>query len=340
LARELGGYILRQRQDDGLPAYAFEPWSGRTTTAGPASRILLALAGLLEASPMLDRGMTAQCEAMLDAFVAGGRPSSPCTELTWDRGTDAQLLATLGLADWDDDREATAIVLIDRLRPLVRADGAIFHEGSRRVEADLDILSGLVLHALARAAEHRADAVAGFDLDLVLAFYRHRFALLQPWSMVWWHGQGWSALADDVAGAEGFAFELVDWALARQSRASGAFVIESLPPYRVSFLTACVLEAVASVWELAEKRGDRQRAERYADSWRRGMRFVERLVMHERDAFFSPVPERCAGGVRATLVSSHLRIDFTGHALLALAKGARLARATTTSPRASRSRGR
>jgi len=134
-------------------------------------------------------------------------------------------------------------------------------------------------------------------------------------------------------GAEDFAFALVDWALRRQSATTGAFVIDSLPPYRISFLSACVLEAVAAAWE----RADGERAARYAQAWHNGMRFVERLVIHERDAFFSPVPERCAGGVRATLASAHVRIDFPGHALLALAKGAHAGAAATATPRASRS---
>jgi len=33
-ATALAGYILGQRDDDGIPAYAFEPWNGRTATAG------------------------------------------------------------------------------------------------------------------------------------------------------------------------------------------------------------------------------------------------------------------------------------------------------------------
>jgi orotate phosphoribosyltransferase/AMMECR1 domain-containing protein len=328
-ATALAGYILGQRDDDGIPAYAFEPWNGRTATAGPSARILLAVAGLLEAAPLLDDDTVAQAEALLDAFLDG----APRADLTWDNGTDAQLLATLGLTEWDAAREAAVATLIERLRPLVRADGAIYHLGPRRVDADLDILSGLLLLALGRAAPRNPDALAGLDLDRVLAFYRRRFALLEPWSMVWWHAQAWTALADAVDGAEDFAFALVDWALRRQSATTGAFVIDSLPPYRISFLSACVLEAAAAAWE----RADGERAARYAQAWHNGMRFVERLVIHERDAFFSPAPERCAGGVRATLASAHVRIDFPGHALLALAKGARAGGAATATPRASRS---
>ncbi len=341
LARRIADFILAQRQEDGLPAYWFEPWSGRTESAGPGARVLLAVAALLEAAPLLGPDVAAQSHALLEAFIPGGRPRAPRADLSWDQGTDAQLLATIGLSDWTADGEAAALLLVERLRPLVRKDGAIYHLGPRRARADLDILSGLVLLALARAARRLPQALAGLDLECVLAFHRRRFELLHPWAMVWWHGQAWAALADQVAGADAFAFELTDWALARQSEASGAFVIDSLPPYRTSFLSACVLEAVAAAWMLADDRGDQARAARYARAWDRGMDFVERLVIHEEDAFFSPAPSRAAGGVRATLASSAVRIDFPGHALLALAKGLQASgRCATASPRASRSRAR
>jgi hypothetical protein len=182
-------------------------------------------------------------------------------------------------------------------------------------------------------------ALAEVDLEGVLAFYKRRFSLLHPWSMVWWHSQAWAALAADIPGSGEFALEIVDGALDRQSERSGAFVIDSLPPYRNSFLSACVLEGVAAAWEHALDRGDWRRAERYERAWERGMRFIEGLVIHEDDAFFSPLPG-LDGGVRATLVSSDVRIDFVGHCLLGLVKGLRArrrARSLTASPLASQS---
>ena len=68
------------------------------------------------------------------------------------------------------------------------------------------------------------------------------------------------------------------------------------------------------------------RVERHEQAWEHGMSFIERLVIRAEDAFFSPSPDLAAGGVRATLVSSDVRIDFVGHALLALVKGMRAGR--------------
>ena len=174
-------------------------------------------------------------------------------------------------------------------------------------------------------------------MPAVLSFYRRRFALTQPWAMVWWHAQAW--LTCPLPGALDFGFELVDWALDRQSTRSGAFIIETIAPYRNSFLTGCVLEAIATAWQVALKIGDQARSERYAAAWRKGMAFLERLVIRSGDELLIAGGERALGGVRATLASSDVRIDYAGHALIALGKGLHvMSLRNTTGPPAGRSR--
>ena len=319
LAAEIAGFVVAQRLADGLPAYVFRPWDGTQQAGGTATRVLLAITGMLEASWAV--GAAEHASAMVEAMVVGDEVRVPRPGLYWDSGSDAQLLSCLALLARDEHR-ALARRLVGRLRPLIRDDGTI-RAGRVRITADLDFLSGSVLCALARAAPwlYPDDVFAGIDLASILAFSRRRFALAHPWGMVWWHGQAWSALADRVTGAGRFAFTIADWALDRQSDISGAFVIDHLEPARTSFLTACVLEGIADVWALATRRGDARRARRYAEAWRRGMRFVDRLTMREGDAFFSPRPAMVRGGVRETLIGTELRIDVAGHALLALGKG-------------------
>jgi AMMECR1 domain-containing protein len=324
LAMEIAGFILGQRQADGLPAYRFDPWSAKASTPGTATRVLLGLTGVLEASPLIAVDVAEEAKAMVASFVAGDQIRLVRNSLSWDRASDAQLLACLSLLGGRDEHRALALRLATQLRALIRNDGAI-HAGSVRVTSDLDFLSGSVLCALACAADWLPrDVLAEVDLAKSLEFYRRRFGLSHPWGMVWWHGQAWSGLADRVPGAAQFAFELIDWALERQSATSGAFVIQDQKPTRASFLTACVLEGVAEAWALTRRLGDLERAERYGRAWRHGMTFIERLTIRNGDAFFSPHPATALGGVRATLPSSELRIDYAGHALLALAKGLRV----------------
>jgi hypothetical protein len=322
LARAIAGYIAGQRTADGLPAYAFAPWTGSSTTAGTATRILIAITGLLEAAPILGDEVLATARSMLALFIDGAAVRVPRPGLRWDNAADAQLLTCLLLSGMDDQHPDLAAALARRLRLLVRADGAIY-PGQVRMTADLDLLSGSVLLSLARAGSRVPGALTGIDLAAILSFYRERFRLSAPWGMVWWHGQAWSALAARGEEYGRFAIDLADWAIGRQSTASGAFVIHDMEPARASFLTACVLETVADTWRQARLAGDDERADRYERAWRHGAEFLDSLTFREGDAFFSARPAACVGGVRATRPSSELRIDIAGHALIALAKGLR-----------------
>jgi orotate phosphoribosyltransferase/AMMECR1 domain-containing protein len=324
LLDEIATFVLRQRAEDGLPAYLFHPWSGSTTTTGTATRILIALTGLIEAGGILGRDLVEQAEKMLNLFIAGERVRVPRADLAWDNASDSQLLICLSSLSERHRYCALGGRLVSNLRRLVREDGAIY-AGRARMEADLDFLSGSVLFALARASEWIPGVFADVDLPKIVAFYQQRFRLSHPWGMVWWHGQAWSALGHFQTGFSQFAFELVDWALERQSDFSGGFIIHDLEPQRQSFLTACVLEGVADVWALSKQKGDSERAKVYARSWLRGIELVDRLTIHRDDIFFSTYAKDAVGGVRPTLVSAELRIDYAGHALLALAKGLRIA---------------
>jgi len=322
LAESMAVYILGQRQADGLPAYQCYPWTGTVSTTGTATRVLIALTGLLEAGAVLGGEVRAAACSMVELFVRGDDVRVPRAGLRWDSAADAQLLTCLCLADMLDKHRGAALRLVRRLRELFRDDGAI-HSSGVRMSADLDLLSGSVLLALAHADAWLSEALADIDLATILAFYRKRFHLSSPWGMVWWHGQAWNELASRDAGFGRFAFDLVDWALDRQSATSGAFVIDTMEPQRSSFLTACVLEAIAGAWSRARSTGDHERAARYEDACRRGMAFVQRLTLREGDMYFSGQGAGYAGGVRAILPSSELRIDYAGHALIALAKGIR-----------------
>jgi orotate phosphoribosyltransferase len=324
LANMVATFIVGQRTSDGLPAYLFDPWTGLAVLPGTATRVLLALTGVLEAQGFIADGLVGQAEAILQLFVAGGDVARPRPGLIWDSGADAQLLNCLCQLAQRDRHRDLASRLVTRLRRLVRDDGAI-HSGGARMPADLDRLSGSVLLALARASGWLGHVLDDLDLATSFEFYRRRFRLSHPWGMVWWHAQAWSALADRRPDFREFAFELVDWAIERQSGTSGAFIVDSMEPQRASFLTACVLEGVAAAWGCAHNTGDLARAERYECAWRGGAAFLGRLVIHEGDSFFSPYQSAAIGGVRPTLVSSLLHIDYAGHAMLALAKGLRAA---------------
>jgi orotate phosphoribosyltransferase len=323
LAGEIADHVLEMRSVDGIPAYSFRAWTGQDSGTGPgtSTRILIAAGGLLECAPHLSPEIASAARQLVNRFIDKAQPGPPRSNLTWDAGGRAQLLRCLAALAPSSDLTDIMCSLAHELHQLIRHDGAIFASGSQRVAADVDILSGLVILALNESSRRTREAVDSLDFGPTLAFYRHRFALIHPWSMVWWHAQAW--LRCPTPGAREFGFDIVDWALSRQSRLSGAFIIDTVSPYRNSFLTACVLEAVADAWRVAAETGDANRAAQYSAAWQHGITFVESLVLRAGDEFFIPNGRRALGGVRPTLVDSNLRIDYAGHALLALGKGLR-----------------
>ncbi len=66
--------------------------------------------------------------------------------------------------------------------------------------------------------------------------------------------------------------------------------------------------------------GETTRAKRYAQSLEAGIRFMDRLILRNEDLFMAREPERALGGVRGSMHSSLIRIDFVSHTLAAFLK--------------------
>ena len=182
-----------------------------------------------------------------------------------------------------------------------------------------DYFPGQALLALARAAEKKLRAPDPARLARAWRFYRHRFRHKRDWGQVSWMAQAaaaWWRVEGDEETAR-FAFEICDWALGYQSDKSGAFLNDHQfdPP---GYTTAVHLEAISAGAWLADRLGDRSRHGRYREACARGVAFLDRLVLQERDVALLPNPTWALGGVRASLVQSEIRVDFVQHALMAL----------------------
>lgn len=140
--------------------------------------------------------------------------------------------------------------------------------------------------------------------------------------MIFWQTQGWAALYKVTANPRmaSFVFELADWALERQLEKNGAFLVDYARD-GPGFHTACVLEALSDAWSIARLVKDTERERNYRHAWEGGIKFVDRLIIREGDRFAMPQPSRAFGGVRESLTSSKVRIDYVAHTLLALVKG-------------------
>jgi hypothetical protein len=196
-----------------------------------------------------------------------------------------------------------------------------------------DYFPGQALLALAAGCAAGVAEVEEERLSRAFLFYRHRFKHKRGFGQVSWYAQAfarWWQVTRDARFAH-FVFEVVDWLLTYQQEGTGAFINDHQPE-TPGYTTAVYLEAVAAAMSLARALGDERRRETYSDSFERGLRSLDRLVIQERDAPVLPSPSYALGGLRRAIHYSEVRTDFVQHALSAVLErreeGAHLAAAT------------
>ncbi|MBV9928542.1 MAG: AMMECR1 domain-containing protein [Acidobacteria bacterium] len=192
-------------------------------------------------------------------------------------------------------------------------------EPSAATEEFQDYFPGQVLLALAASCAAGVSQVDEARLERAFLFYRHRFRHRRGFGQVSWYTQAfarWWHVTRDERFAD-FVFEIVDWLLTFQQERTGAFINDHQPE-TPGYTSAVYLEAVASAANLAHELGDERRRRSYADSYARGLRFLDRLVIQERDASVLPSPAYAFGGLRRAIHYSEIRTDFVQHALSAI----------------------
>jgi len=199
----------------------------------------------------------------------------------------------------------------------------LFRQKREDEEKYQDYGPGQVLLALAIAEAHGLGEQGGEDrrekLARALDFYRHRFRHKRGFGQVSWMMQAfarWSALTDSEEAAA-FVYEIGDWVITYQDKRRGCFYNDHQAD-TPGFTTALYLEGLGAGMNLAAKRGDKAREARYREAMEAGFRFMDRLVISERDAPVLPNPEWAEGGVRQSLHASEVRTDFVQHTLSAL----------------------
>ncbi len=169
------------------------------------------------------------------------------------------------------------------------------------------------------------------NLQQAFLYYRHRFRykrnfgqvawLLQAFSK-WWHVTHEDRFAELV-------FEVADWMLGYQQEKTGAFINDHQTE-SPGYTTAVYLEGIAAATGVAadlEESAIRNpqsairnssRYQKYRNSFIAGYRFLDRLIIQERDRSILPNPELALGGLRQGIHYSNIRIDFVQHSLGAL----------------------
>jgi orotate phosphoribosyltransferase/AMMECR1 domain-containing protein len=331
----LANYIARNIGTNGLPEYAYLPGTGQRIVQGSPARLIHALAALDGAGRELNkpewrtaaaRGLS-YCLRKLDQ--RNGKFTLSLTGQAPSAMADCQLLSAAALAEMQEAMTNTVDALAVRVKDMIQSDGRVTDTpNALGVASEHDFLPGTALLALAQYATTRRDASLVKNLLPQLEWYRRRFRLLHPWGMVGWQTQAWAAihaLTNDHEYAA-FVFEMADWAVDRQQERTGAFITE-LSPTGPSFHAAFLAEGIAAAWLVAQRTGDVVRVKRYAHSCHEALRFMTKLILYPEDGFCLHDPGRAVGGVRCSLITSYVRIDFVSHTLLAFARSLALHRA-------------
>ena len=183
------------------------------------------------------------------------------------------------------------------------------------LEGYQDYFPGQVLLALAVACEHNVSTIDEERLRRSFQYYRHRFRYKRHFGQVTWLLQAFSKWYQ-VTGERHFAdmtFEIADWLLGYQQDKTGAFINDHQPG-TPGYTTAVYLEGLAAALSIA----DGERHETYFDSCARGFRFLDQLIIQERDRAILPNPDYAIGGLRQSLHYSEIRTDFVQHSLSAM----------------------
>ena len=182
-------------------------------------------------------------------------------------------------------------------------------------DAFQDYFPGQVLLALAVAREENMSRVDEERLNRSFKYYRHRFRYKRHFGQVTWlllaFSKWWQVTREqDFAD---LVFEIADWLLEYQQNKTGAFINDHQPD-TPGYTTAVYLEGIAAALAVA----DSGRYQTYLNSFTRGLAFLDRLIIQERDQPILPNPEYALGGLRQGIHYSEIRTDFVQHSLSAL----------------------
>ena len=323
-------YLLRQQKPDGSFYTDYDPFQNRLYEGSDLPRLAHAAWVLARAARLLggeesgaaaERSITrllsaaSEGEGGLWLEAEGGRPS--VAELSF---------ALLALCESDDFVSAGRRALAERAAATLWACVSLPHgrvqthrEPEACAEEFQDYFPGQALLALAAGCAAGWTKVDGTRLERAFLFYRHRFRHKRNFGQVSWYAQAfarWWQLTRDERFAL-FVFEIVDWLLTYQQEGTGAFINDHQPE-TPGYTTAVYLEAVAAAANLARALGDGRRLKTYSDSFGRGLRSLDRLVIQGRDAAVLPSPAYALGGLRRAIHYSEVRTDFVQHALSAV----------------------
>ena len=322
-------YLLRHLKEDGTLFWHYQPFQNKLYEGIDPARLahgawVLARAHMVFGGEDLRNAADKVINNLLaqvvhegeDVWIANGDEASSVAEISF------LLLALSELPESDPRRSLIKDIAATLWRCIELPHGRIATHNSTddpSPDAFQDYFPGQVLLALAVACEQKASAVDEERLHRSFQYYRHRFRYKRHFGQVTWLLQAFSkwsrsrALATREQQFADCVFEIADWLLGFQQDKTGAF-INNHQPDTPGYTTAVYLEGIAAAFHVA----DRSRYETYRDAFTRGFKFLDRLIIQERDRSILPNPDYALGGLRQGLHFSEIRTDFVQHSLSAI----------------------
>lgn len=305
-------YLLRHLREDGTFFSSYQPFQNRLFEGVDPARQAHGAWVLARAHKLLGGDELENAAGKAIDFLLAGPLNDSAAEISF------LLLALSNLEDHDPRRPLMKDLATALWRRVELPHGRIATHraaGDPSLEAYQDYFPGQVLLALAVACQQHTSTIDEERLRRSFQYYRHRFRYKRHFGQVTWLMQAFSKWWQ-VTGEPhiaGMVFEIADWLLGYQQDKSGGFINDHQPG-TPGYTTAVYLEGMAAALSIA----DGARHETYFDACARGFRFLDQLIIQERDRSILPNPGYALGGLRQGLHYSEVRTDFVQHSLSAI----------------------
>lgn len=324
LAGLYSNYLLNHQNEDGTFYESYEPFRNHLRNGGNLPWLAHAAWVLARAGRTLrDPLPQAAAEKTMALLLQSMKLSAMGVWLEMGQGLPsvseiAFLVLALCQLPKGDYRRPQVRGLAETLWSAIGQHGYIFtHKGRTEVDDSFqNYFPGQVLLALATAAEARLTDVDSQKLERAFRYYRHRFRYFRDFGQASWLMQAfsaWSRLQRNPQFSD-LVFEIGDWLLQWQQEKSGAFINDHQAD-TPGYTTALYLEGIGAAIHLMEFADSGNRRQRYLGAYWHGLRFLNRITIQPGHSSVLPNSNYATGGLRLSLNSSFVRIDFVQHGL-------------------------
>ncbi|MGE5341722.1 MAG: AMMECR1 domain-containing protein [Candidatus Omnitrophota bacterium] len=329
-ARLLSDYLLRLQKEDGALYFHYSPFTDTLTEKVDLPRLAHACWALMVLGEKTNRSEVRESSAKLLSYLLNLVESDPHGQV-WLKQEDNSpsvsessfLLLAISHSPDVEIYRTIGSQIADTLWSRINRHGKVevFLDPAMDNDGFQDYFPGQMLLALGKACRVGISTVDAVKLQRAFEFYRRRFRYKRDFGQVSWMMQAFSEwfLVTHEPEFAAFVFEIGEWILEFQDQKGGGFWNDHQPD-TPGFTTALYLEGLGDAATLATVLGERRRADRYREACLKGVGFLDRLIIQERDAPILPNSEWALGGVRASLYQSDIRTDFVQHTLAAVLK--------------------